>query len=393
VTRSSVKLTREELYRQVWEKPTTHLAKEFGISDVAVGKICKKLDVPKPPLGYWRQVEVGGVAQNPPPLPPPKRGVPAFVVITPNPARNSDISKDPEVEDIIIRESLPENRIRVSDQLRDPHPLIKEAKQVLQGVSVDDYGMLWQHAILDLRVSKKMLGRALRIMDALVKALEARGVTIEIPKRGWPKRACAVVGEAVIEMRLWERSKRSERELTAEERKKPPHMIYDRYVYTPSGELNFKISGAFFHGVKENWTEKASKPIEEQLNEIVAAILTAAHVALKKRQKDEEEKRLRQEALVRQQESEQKRQEEESRRKELELQSQNWVKSQNLRAFLRACEGAMAERSGGLAPDGAGAEWLRWAYSHADRLDPLRNGYLESVASEVTEAAESDAEG
>jgi hypothetical protein len=166
--------------------------------------MCKKLDVPKPPLGYWRQVEVGGVTQTPPPLPTPKRSVPAFVVITPNPLRNSEISKDPEVEDIIIKESLPENRIRVSDQLRDPHPLIKEAKHVLQGVGIDDYGMLWQHSTLDLRVSKKMLGRALRIMDALVKALEARGVTIEIPKRGWPKRACAVLGEVVIEMRLWE---------------------------------------------------------------------------------------------------------------------------------------------------------------------------------------------
>jgi hypothetical protein len=264
---------------------------------------------------------------------------------------------------------------------------MKEAKQVLQGVGVDDYGMLWQHSKLDLRVSKRMLGRALRIMDALVKALEARGVAVEIPRRGWPKRACAVVGEAVIEMRLWERSRRSERELTAEERRKPPHMIYDRYVYTPSGELNFKISGAFFHGVKENWTEKASKPIEEQLNEIVAAIQTAANIALKKLQKDEEEKRLREEALLRQQEEARLRQAEEARQKELEVQSQNWVKSQNLRAFLRACKDMMTERSGCLAPDGAGAEWLRWAYSHADRLDPLKNGYIESVAPQGSEAA------
>jgi hypothetical protein len=179
--------------------------------------------------------------------------------------------------------------------------------------------------------------------------------------------------------------------LTAEEKRKPPHMIYDRYAYTPSGELNFKISGAFFYGVKQNWTEKANKPIEEQLNEIMAAILTAAHMALKTLQKDEEEKRLREDALIRQQE-EARRQEEEARRKELEVQSQNWVKSRNLRAFLQACEGVLAKRSGTLPPNSAEAEWLRWAYSHADRLDPLRNGYLESVATQTSVVKQGDNE-
>src|SRR2546423_15717016 len=31
-----IKLTREELYQKVWSKPATRLAKEFGISDVAL---------------------------------------------------------------------------------------------------------------------------------------------------------------------------------------------------------------------------------------------------------------------------------------------------------------------------------------------------------------------
>ena len=35
---------REELYHKAWSKPLVHLAKEYGISDVALGKICKKLN-------------------------------------------------------------------------------------------------------------------------------------------------------------------------------------------------------------------------------------------------------------------------------------------------------------------------------------------------------------
>lgn len=45
-------LTREELFALVWEKPTQELAKELGVSDVAVGKLCARLQVPKPPRGY-----------------------------------------------------------------------------------------------------------------------------------------------------------------------------------------------------------------------------------------------------------------------------------------------------------------------------------------------------
>ena len=33
-------LTREELHQLVWESPGTHLAKRFGITDVALAKIC-----------------------------------------------------------------------------------------------------------------------------------------------------------------------------------------------------------------------------------------------------------------------------------------------------------------------------------------------------------------
>jgi hypothetical protein len=47
------KFTREELYELVWLKPMTQLADSLGISDVMLGKLCKKLSVPRPPRGYW----------------------------------------------------------------------------------------------------------------------------------------------------------------------------------------------------------------------------------------------------------------------------------------------------------------------------------------------------
>lgn len=46
-------ISREALYELVWSKPMTSVAKDLGISDVMLGKMCKEQLVPKPPRGYW----------------------------------------------------------------------------------------------------------------------------------------------------------------------------------------------------------------------------------------------------------------------------------------------------------------------------------------------------
>lgn len=59
-------ITREELFALVWEKPSTEVAKELHISDVALGKLCHRLQVPKPPRGYWARVKSGKVPRQSP---------------------------------------------------------------------------------------------------------------------------------------------------------------------------------------------------------------------------------------------------------------------------------------------------------------------------------------
>lgn len=45
--------SKEELERIIWLKPTTHIAKELGVSDKAIEKWCKAYKIQKPPRGYW----------------------------------------------------------------------------------------------------------------------------------------------------------------------------------------------------------------------------------------------------------------------------------------------------------------------------------------------------
>src|SRR3546814_18400598 len=67
------KFSRSEFYELVWSKPMTHLAKEFGLSEGALHKICRKHDVPNPPLG-WLAKHAAGHKVNRTPLPKLKAG-------------------------------------------------------------------------------------------------------------------------------------------------------------------------------------------------------------------------------------------------------------------------------------------------------------------------------
>lgn len=63
---SKRELSREELFALVWEKPTRDVAKALGVSDVAISKLCTRLQVPKPPRGYWARVQSGQIPRRPP---------------------------------------------------------------------------------------------------------------------------------------------------------------------------------------------------------------------------------------------------------------------------------------------------------------------------------------
>jgi len=77
-------LSREQLYELVWSKPMQHLAKEYGLSDRGMAKLCARQQVPVPPRGYWARKNSGYKVDRPP--------LPAFV------AKENPKPKPPEPE-------------------------------------------------------------------------------------------------------------------------------------------------------------------------------------------------------------------------------------------------------------------------------------------------------
>jgi len=56
---------RQKLFDEVWATPVTKLAKEYGLSDVGLRKICVSLDVPLPPRGYWAKLAASKTIPKP----------------------------------------------------------------------------------------------------------------------------------------------------------------------------------------------------------------------------------------------------------------------------------------------------------------------------------------
>ena len=350
-----MKVTRKELYQQLWQISGKHLARRLGITVYALRRICHRLKVPIPDSRHWRLRDLGR-APTPLPLPAPTLGGETFVVIRPK--YESGPNEVLARRDAIQADLYSFPRVVVPRRIsRHAHPLITEAMQALENRRTDTYGIVrcpfGKH--LDIRVSPEQLPRALRIFDTVLQAVLKSGQEI-VKQDGKPH--LRINGEH-LRIRLEEKSTRI------------PSNGH-RWNYKPSGRLQLTIM-EICRG-QSIWRDGKSNKLEEQLNEFLWALYPAAErqkEARLRREKHEWERqqleRVRQEEEKRRLEIEQKRKEEEFQLRILENEAERWMQSWNLRNFINAVEAQI----GDVAAESREAQFLRWAREHADRIDPL----------------------
>lgn len=366
--RKGTEVTRQVLYDQVWSTPMIKLAKEYGISDVALAKICKKFNVPYPWRGYWRRKETGKAVKQPP-LPANANPAKQMIAIhrTIRPETVAPLSK--ATEQRISAEQSPEQKIEVPDQLTNPHRLLKDHLIEWRSGKVDEYGAISSGNIRQLmRVSPTNLGRALRIMDTIFKALESRGYPVGV-QEGYHKALGVRVNGEPIEFGLEERFQR----IDHPDQKNPRLESWrqQRYQYIPTGSLFLRINAWGVDGRQKTWSDGKTAKLETYLNDFLVGLIRAAEATRARRFKQEEEERLRREAERRRQEEAKKRQEELMNRQALEQEAISWVKAQQLRGYLAALKEMLIAKHGEIQPGSPADHWLVWAHQHADRLDPL----------------------
>ena len=208
----AVRVTREELYEQVWSEPMQKLAKKYGISDVGLAKTCRRMRVPLPGRGYWAKKQFGKTVRRIPlPKLPPSTGsgIRDFIVRKPDVSADTDETATGPVAEQARFESDDANRIQVADALTDPHPLIARTVAALRRAKPNEQGYLVPTSpSLDVYVSLDGADRAMCILDALLKGLDDRGYAASIrPGSEESTRAATVVriGEEDIAISLSER--------------------------------------------------------------------------------------------------------------------------------------------------------------------------------------------
>ena len=400
-----ITLTRQSLYELVWSKPMTALAKEFGITDVALAKRCRAVDVAIPYRGYWARKEAG---QNPPKLPLPKyrRSEPvdptrasavAPVREGPEPTFHHQVripepetAKQASIEHEALDARLGSNPVTVRADLRGAHPGIRRTALHLKASGVKDFD--WKHGdragpIFYISVDSSSTQRALRVADSVLRAAESIGWTFEVPPKSedpWRRRyqiseysgptwGCIQVEREPVQITISERRKQVPHVLTKYEKESrargyQPHLRPWDLAYTGDLRLNLVNRNEY---VLKTFADRTKRRLEEQLPDVMHAMLE--HALEEKRRR--EQRRIEEEAeRERQRLAGLARERREAHSKlvaELERQVGAWYRARLLRTYIRAAKRATGPRPVQVKLQQQSVDFLEWASSYADQLDPL----------------------
>lgn len=164
----SVTISREELYRQVWQEPMTKVAPRYGLSDVGLAKVCRKYDIPRPPVGHWAKLGFGHHVEQ---TPLPELDDESLQEIHFFREQFFGVATQPTVP---VRDAI---TVEVAARLSNPHALVSQSKDILSAGEATGRTLA---KCLSISVSPSSLPRALRIFDALIKKWEERGGRVMI---------------------------------------------------------------------------------------------------------------------------------------------------------------------------------------------------------------------
>jgi hypothetical protein len=346
-------LTRKELYQQIWLEPLKQIAKKYQVSDYTLRVICKKYEIPLPKSGYWMKLQFGKPVEKEKLNENYKgdekislEGYPKTESIdgkalSPIAALKLEIEKDRNVS------------LVVPEKLTNPDRLIVSTKNALKEEYNYDRKESFISAWKELRISvtKKLIDRALKFMDTLIKAIRARGNDVEVSNG----ETCVLIYGEKIKISCREKSKRII----------IPGKYYNSSELKPTGVLAFSIDGIY----SKEWTDGKLK-LEDQLSSILAKIEIEG-----KRSKEQSDywKRWREEQKIKKEKLEEKynlKEKELEKFKALIIAAKRYDEVLKLKKYINTVEDQAKEK--GIFTDEL-KEWIVWAQKKTDWYDPFIN--------------------
>jgi hypothetical protein len=362
---------RDSLYEEVWGTPMVKLAKKYGISDVGLTKVCRKLAIPVPGRGYWAQKDAGHVVQKLE-LTKLKEPIRLFKPTPkPEPPKIEEYTT-PDEQAQVVKAAQRDAQLTLK-RGNMSHRLIVQTREILGRSNHDGHDLLWTNEpCLDLSVSKAALPRALRLVEALMTALEEEGFKISV-KSGPKEKTTATLHNQEIGFTFVE--KIDHIPLASP----PKGGVLDRvlkYAGTPherkpSGRLGLQIWKPW-DALPKSWNDGKTRTLEDLLPEIVAAFLRIALAG-----KAADEKRAAEETVARKATEERAHRaelihHEEQRVRALYRAAVNLERAERIRHMVGAATDAAAAKGISIDRGTAFGDWLVWAVQQADRIDPLK---------------------
>ena len=372
---------RERLYREVWEKPVTEVAKQYKVSDVTIHKVCKSLDIPTPALGYWAKVRAGKPVKQ---IPLPKSdkpetktgiqtGLEATIRATKELLQFLSVEDKSVVLSVAMQMQIPDENARMNSKI------IAHRKKVVEWQKSNQKRDPYRNRrnvsdppFLADTVSDASLPRVCRIFDALIKALEPlgcavtddlsfiiNGETVRISvSESKDKITHVPTREENIQMLKYEEDKRNYSWAS------PPTIRKYDHVY--NGKISITV------GSEKSFRDCKSYVIEERLGDMLILLYEASNeVRLRREAREAEERKRQEEARLREERRERYNREIE-RTSALINAAEDFDTACKIRAYISAFK--QKER---LTEEEA--EWVEWAMQKADWYDPTMRRKDESL--------------
>ena len=377
-------ISRDALFEDVWARPLSRIAAEFGVSDTALRKMCDRHDIPTPGRGYWAQVASGKSFARPH-LRPAKeaRFETVSIVGAPQPA--------PEVKAIVEAakakasesvsaasspEAAPVAGTETSDA--DSHPLVRRTNAKLEAAAAEtaDLIQVSGKGLFTVTASPAQAGRIGRLLGLLVRALEARAWTMEDGEKGL---GFVPDGEA-IGFGLTEQTLRKPHRITEAE-----HAALEKYEtaqaraarggrwtfierptppqwdHEPTGQLVLTLEGRWHEGMRRKFSDGKTQRLEHLIDPIMESLMIYAASEKASRERAEQQRLAAIEAQARRDEQQRRQGLEDKRLEFLRHQMQRHRRALEVEAFIADTEAAGET-------EGVVADFLAWSKSYATDL-------------------------
>jgi hypothetical protein len=362
VSRQNSTWNRQELYEKVWQFPLRKLALEYGISDVGLSKVCRKLEIPLPGLGHWTKIACGHTIARPPL--PVMENIPVLIRQIREPETHLLPEDTPElerIERVAAATTPPVTKAMLA------HPLIEKTRLLLNEARSRNGEKLWasrEAEWLDLRVTKNCLARALRGMAVVIHMLEREGFKLVVEKKQSESTNAIIYGED-IRFGIVEKSRQIKSTTTS------GSYTYNQVTLEPTGILSLEVWNYCPERLRRAWRDSERAKLEEYLPASIAGMMKIALAARARRDAEEKKEQARQKRIDEVRAVLEQIEKEEKKIKALEREAIAWHRAECIREYIAAVR-RDAVRKTDPEDQAKVLEWVEWAERQADRIDPLK---------------------